>query len=92
MFSSYSIDRNKCITKKNGNPTLFLHLLDKFNLDPRTCLSFGNEVIDSIAANKANIDAYNCLWGAENEDKRQMITTMNNISIDKPTDIINLLN
>lgn len=92
VISSYSIDRNKRITKKNGNPTLFLHLLDKFKLDPNTCLAFGNEVIDTIAANKANIDAYNCLWGAETEDKKHMIETMKNISIDRPTDIINILN
>ena len=92
VISSYSVDRNKRITKKNGNPTLFLHLLNKFKLDPRTCLSFGNEVNDTLAAQKANIDAYNCLWGAENEDKKQMIATMKKISIDKPTDIINLLN
>ena len=90
VISSYSIDRNKRITKKNGNPTLFLYLLDKFKLDPKTCLSFGNEMIDTLAANNANIDAYNCLWGAVDDDYISMQNQPNTLI--SPTDIIHLLN
>lgn len=90
VISSYSIDRSKRITKRNGNPTLFLYLLDKFKLDPKTCLSFGNEMIDTLAANNANIDAYNCLWGAVDDDYISMQNQPNTLI--SPTDIIHLLN
>jgi phosphoglycolate phosphatase-like HAD superfamily hydrolase len=90
VISSYSINRYKRITKKDGNPRLFNYLLEKYHLNPSECIAFGNEVTDQIAANNAHITAYNCLWGATVDEASKMKSLPN--TIESPKQIINLLN
>ena len=86
-FSPYKRFRT---SKRNGNPTLFNYLLNEYNLDPNTCIAFGNEYCDRIAANNANIEAYDCLWGATYDNANMM--KQHFFYIDTPTQIVELLN
>lgn len=93
IISCYAKGRfNGRIYKRGGNPTLFNICLEKFNLDPSTCIAFGNEVCDKLAANNANITAYNCLWGADADEAADMKLNYKDSTIESPRDIINLLN
>ena len=90
IISSYSINRYKRTTKKDGNPTLFNYLLEKYHLNPSECIAFGNEITDQAAANNAHITAYNCLWGATVDEASKMRSLAN--TIETPKQIIELLN
>jgi phosphoglycolate phosphatase-like HAD superfamily hydrolase len=90
IVSGFSPYRRFRISKRNGNPTLFKYLLTEHNLDPDTCIAFGNETYDRIAANNANIEAYDCLWGATDESKEQM--NQHFFVLDTPMQITELLN
>ena len=90
IVSGFSPYRRFRTSKKNGNPTLFKYLLNEYNLNPDTCIAFGNEYCDRIAANNANIEAYDCLWGATDDNKSQM--QQHFFYIDSPKQITELLN
>lgn len=90
IVSGFSPYRRFRISKKNGNPTLFKYLLNEFNLNPDTCIAFGNEYCDRLAANNANIEAYDCLWGATDDNIDQM--RQHFFTIDTPKQITELLN
>lgn len=90
IVSGFSPYRRFRTSKKNGNPTLFKYLLNEYNLNPDTCIAFGNEYCDRIAANNANIEAYDCLWGATDDNKWQM--QQHFFCIDSPKRITELLN
>ena len=90
IVSGFSPYRRFRTSKKNGNPTLFNYLLNEYNLDPNTCIAFGNEYCDRIAANNADIEAYDCLWGATDDNKEQMKEHF--FCIDSPMQITDLLN
>lgn len=90
IVSGFSPYRRFRTSKKNGNPTLFNYLLNEYNLDPNSCIAFGNEYCDRIAANNADIEAYDCLWGATDNNKEQMKEHF--FCIDSPMQITDLLN
>ena len=93
VISSYVLGRmNKRITKRDGNPALFNILIEKYNLDPSTCIAFGNEFCDKLAANNANITAYNCLWGATEQEATLMRENYSDFTLESPKQIIDLLN
>jgi phosphoglycolate phosphatase-like HAD superfamily hydrolase len=90
IVSGFSPYRRFRTSKKNGNPTIFKYLLKEYNLNPNHCIAFGNEYCDRIAANNANIEAYDCLWGATDDNREQM--NKHFFCIDSPKQIIELLN
>ena len=71
-------------------PPLFKYFLEQNNLDPNTCIAFGNEYCDRLAANNANIEAYDCLWGATDYNRNLM--QQHSFCIENPNQIISLLN
>lgn len=90
IISRHSIKQWQKVTKADSNPILFKKALYDFELDASDCISFGNEVVDTKAARKAGIEAYNAYWGAEEED-REVMDAMEDITIHKPSEIINIL-
>lgn len=90
IISGYSLSRYVRTSKSNGNPTLFKYFLEQNNLDPNTCIAFGNEYCDRLAANNANIEAYDCLWGATDYNRNLM--QQHSFCIETPYQIITLLN
>lgn len=89
IVSGFSVYRRFRTSKKNGNPTLFNYLLKEYNLNPDNCIAFGNDYCDRIAANNARIEAYDCLWGATNDDKKLM--QAHPFTLTSPNDIVKLL-
>ena len=90
IVSGFSVYKRFKTSKKYGNPTIFKYLLHEYNLNPDSCIAFGNEYCDRIAANNANIEAYDCLWGATDDNKEQM--KQHFFCIDSPKQITELLN
>ena len=90
IFGMHSYGWQK-VTKADANPMLFEKALEKMGLDASKCISFGNEVTDTLAAQNAGIKAYNCAWGAVGDDLKQMQESMPSITIDSPIHIINVL-
>ena len=55
---------------------------------PDECIALGNEIDDTIAAKNAGIKAYNCLWGASEEEQKTMLHDMADNTISQPLQII----
>ena len=55
------------------------------------CIPFGNEVVDTKAARKVGIMAYNAYWGAVDEDKEIFDDDMKDLNVYNPIGIIDLL-
>jgi phosphoglycolate phosphatase len=91
IFGRHSFGINKKVTKKDGNPMLFQKALSTLGVEAKDCISFGNEYVDAIAAQKVGIKAFNCLWGATKEDADRMMIDMPQITIEHPSQIIDII-
>lgn len=95
ITSRYAIRQWQRKTKRdkdNGaNPILFKKCLYDYELDPSECISFGNEEVDTRAARKVGIMAYNAYWGAESEDKEAFDDKWKDLNVYNPIEIIDLL-
>ncbi len=81
----------KITRKRGGNPTLFEHALKQLGVTGDNVISFGNELCDAEAASKCGITAYNCLWGATEEEKELMRNDTEHICLTDPKQIIEIL-
>lgn len=91
ITSRYAIRQWQRRTKSNNNPILFKKTLYDNELDASDCISFGNEVVDTKAARKVGIMAYNAYWGAVGEDKEIMDGELKYLNVYNPIEIIDLL-
>ena len=82
----------KVVRKRGGNPTLFEFALSQLEESGDNVLAFGNEPCDSVAASKCGITAYNCLWGATDEDREVMQNDREHVCLSDPREIIEILN
>jgi phosphoglycolate phosphatase-like HAD superfamily hydrolase len=64
--------------------------LEVMNVGADDCVAFGNELNDKQAAQTVGIEAYNCLWGAAEEEKEIMLKDEAS-SLKNPLDIIKVL-
>ena len=55
------------------------------------CIALGNEVSDYKAASSIGIEAYNCMWGAKDEDRDIMYKEMRDVTLKRPKEIIEVL-
>ena len=78
-------------TKDDGNPALFKVAIEKLGIPASDCIALGNEVSDYKAASSIGIKAYNCFWGAKDEDKQIMIKDMRDVTLKRPKDIIEVI-
>ena len=98
IFPKDKINRIGCkdatgrrIRKSGGDPTLFVYALKQLEEAPDNVLAFGNELCDAQAASNAGIKAYHCLWGAQDQDRTQMLNDPKHQSITSPIQIIDIL-
>lgn len=98
VFPKDKINRIGCydikgrrIRKSEGDPSLFLHALKQLEITPKDALAFGNQFCDAQVAAKAGIKAYHCLWGANDEDREQMLADTEHQCITSPLQIIDIL-
>ena len=98
IFPKEKVNRIGCrdvngnvVRKRGGNPTLFEFALSQLEECGDNVLAFGNEPCDSVAASKCGITAYNCLWGATDEDREVMQNDHEHVSIHDPREIIEIL-
>ena len=78
-------------TKDDGNPALFKVAVEKLGIPAAECIALGNEVSDYKAASSIGIEAYNCMWGAKDEDKQIMFKDMRDVTLKRPKEIIEVL-
>lgn len=98
LFPKEKVNRIGCrdvngnvVRKRGGNPTLFEYALSQLDVDPQNVLSFGNELCDAQAASKAGITAYNCLWGAVDDERELMLKDTEHECLTSPKQIIDIL-
>lgn len=85
-------DVNGRVTRKRGgNPTLFSFALKQLEESADNVIAFGNEPCDALAASNCGITAYNCLWGAVEEDKEVMQRDTKHNCLSDPRQIIDIL-
>ena len=90
VIGCYSNGKNMT-TKDDGNPVLFKVAIEKLGIPAEDCIALGNEVTDYKAASSVGIEAYNCMWGAKDEDKEIMYKDMRDVTLKRPKDIIEVL-
>ena len=78
-------------TKDDGNPALFKVAIEKLGIPAAECIALGNEVSDYKAASSIGIEAYNCMWGAKDEDKEIMFKDMRDVTLKRPKEIIEVI-
>ena len=81
----------KRVSKDDGNAALFEKALEIMQVKAEDCIAFGNEVSDTIAAQSIGIKAFNCLWGANENDREKMLNDMPDITLNKPFDIVRVI-
>lgn len=91
VFGRHSFGLHQKVTKSDANPMLFEKALEAMQVEATNCIAFGNEINDTIAAQKLGIRAYNCAWGATDNDLQVMKETMPDITIYSPKQIIDIL-
>lgn len=98
IFPKEKVNRIGCrdvngrvVRKRGGNPTLFKFALQQLGENGDNVISFGNEPCDSLAASRCGITAYNCLWGATDEDRKVMLSDAEHVSLTDPRQIIDIL-
>lgn len=98
LFPKEKVNRIGCrdvngrvVRKRGGNPTLFEFALQQLEERGDNVLSFGNELCDAIGASKCGITAYNCLWGAVEEEREQMQRDTEHVCLTDPRQIIEIL-
>ena len=90
VFGCYSLGKDMT-TKDGDNPALFQKAIDEMGIPASECISLGNEVSDYNAASSIGIEAYNCAWGAKDDDKETMLKDMSDVTLKQPIEIINIL-
>lgn len=90
VFGRHSFGWQK-VTKADANPMLFEKALEEMEVEAANCIAFGNEITDTIAAQKLGIRAYNCAWGASETELEKMMDSMQDITIMSPLQIIDIL-
>ena len=78
----------KRASKDNGDAALFSKALDVMGVNADECIAFGNEIYDYQAAQAIGIKAYNCAWGATDNERDAMIKEMADDTIVSPLQII----
>lgn len=91
IIGCYALGRKRA-TKDNGDSSLFAKALEVMKVEAADCLAFGNEISDALAAQNAGIVAYNCLWGATENEAKVMEEKMPDKSLSKPIQIIDIIN
>ena len=87
IIGCYALSKKRA-SKDGGDSSLFLKALSDMEVKADECIAFGNEVSDTIAAQNADIKAYNCLWGASDKDREIMMSEMASITLKSPSEII----
>ena len=90
VFGCYSLGMTMT-TKDNDNPALFQKAIDEMGIPASECISLGNEVSDYNAASSIGIEAYNCMWGAKDEDRVIMFKDMRDVTLKRPKEIIEVI-
>lgn len=90
IYGRHSYGMRK-VTKDDANPMLFEKALEEMEVEAANCVAFGNEITDTIAAKKLGIAAYNCAWGATETELEKMMDSMQDITINSPLQIIDIL-
>ena len=90
IFGCYSLGMKR-ISKENGDSALFKKALEVMSVEASECIAFGNEISDTLAARNIGIKAYNCLWGASDDEAKVMRGEMSDISLNSPPEILNLI-
>ncbi len=78
----------KRASKDNGDAALFSKALDVMGVNADACIAFGNEIYDYQAAQAIGIKAYNCAWGATDNERDRMIKEMADDTIVSPLEMI----
>jgi phosphoglycolate phosphatase len=86
ILGCYSINKRQ----RSSKESLMQKALQVLNVEPADCIAFGNELSDKITAQAVGIKAYNCLWGAPEEEKDEMLTDEAS-SLKNPSEIIRVL-
>ena len=81
----------KRVSKDDGNAALFEKALEIMQVKAEDCIAFGNEVSDTIASQSIGIKAFNCLWGANENDRGIMLNDMPDITITAPKQILDIV-
>lgn len=90
IFGCYALGK-EMTTKDDGNPALFQKAIDEMGIPAEDCIALGNEVSDYKAASSIGMEAYNCYWGAKDEDKEVMYKEMRDVTLKRPKEIIEVL-
>lgn len=86
ILGCYSINKRQRASKES----LMRKALEVLNVEANECIAFGNELNDKQAAQTVGIEAYNCLWGAPEEEKDEMLTDEAS-TLKNPSEIIGVL-
>lgn len=78
----------KRASKDNGDAALFTKALDVMDVKADECIAFGNEICDYQAAQAIGIKAYNCAWGATDDERDRMMKEMADDTIVSPLQMI----
>lgn len=78
----------KRASKENGDAALFNQALNLMGVKADECIAFGNEICDYQAAKSIGIEAYNCLWGATDRERKIMLRDMSDATIKSPLQMI----
>lgn len=78
----------KRASKDGGDASLFRKALEVLKVEASNCIAFGNEIYDFQAAKSTGIEAYNCLWGATDRERKTMLCDMADATIESPLGII----
>ena len=90
IIGCYALGRKR-VSKENGDTSLFEKALKVLQVGAKDCIALGNEVSDYIAASRIGIEAYNCMWGAKEEERGIMVSDMRETILKSPQDIIDVL-
>ncbi len=91
ITSRYSIRQWQIRNKSNNNPILFKKALYDNELEATDCISIGNEIVDTKAARKCGIMAYNAYYGAVAEEREEMDMSFKDLNVYDPREIIKIL-
>lgn len=91
ITSRYAIRQWQIRNKSNNNPILFKKALYDNELEATDCISIGNEIVDTKAARKCGIMAYNAYYGAVAEEREEMDRTFKDLNVYDPREIIKIL-
>ena len=87
IIGCYALGMNRA-SKENGDAALFNQALNLMGVKADECIAFGNEICDYQAAKSIGIEAYNCLWGATDRERKIMLRDMSDATIKSPLQMI----